>query len=334
MRAAAVRIAPSARALTPTRAAPSAPVGAMADVAAAMCLIGLPRMLHAPQWWSYRREFLESLLLGGARAELFLVTSVLDFDAHRYCKLVSDAFAVPIRSVHAINHVESPAAAEARRCGTQGRGVLRGRSSAAAFYAQADKAKACYDRVLDRERARARRFEFIVRMRVDWLFQTGPALLTLRNDALVYARLRCFALPGSPRMLLPTPYMSFNFPTNASDVPATFHACGAPSKFLDDGFAIAPRPVAAALFEASALPCPHEDAGVLAFVESDCAGRHWPECYLQAALHRAPHRPLVGPIAVRWHFPGWRVMEQGCAGRACSWNHQPNESSTPTLRGH
>ena len=310
----------------------SAPDGAARGVVAAVCLIGLPRMLHAPQWWSYRREFLESLLLGGARAELFLVTSVLAFDAQRYRKLIANVFDAPMRAVHALNHAESAAAAEARRCRTQGRGVLRGRSSAAAFYAQADKAKACYDRVLDVERARARRFQFIVRMRVDWLFQTGPALLTLRNDALIYARLRCFALPGSPRMLLPTPYMSFNAPVNATDVPATFHACGVPSKFLDDGFAIAPRRVAAALFEASALPCPHEDAGVLAFVQAVCAGRHWPECYLQAALQRA-NRPQVGPIAVRWHFPGWAVMEQGCEGRACSWNRQHDDATVYTQGG-
>tara|TARA_B100001094_G_scaffold256146_1_gene255275 strand:+ start:70 stop:1017 length:948 start_codon:yes stop_codon:yes gene_type:complete len=294
---------------------------AAADMTAAICLVGLPRMLHQSRWDTHRRAFLNSLLAGGMHAELFFVTSAMEFDAARYRRVVANAYDAPVASVRAFNHSRSARAASMARCRTDGAPYVRGGDAASAFYVQADKAKACYDHVLHAEARRAHRFDYVVRVRVDWLFTSGPALASLSDTRLVYARLRCFTVVGNQKTALPASYMSYNFPTGVPEVSAKHHNCRVPSKFLDDGFVVAPRESADALFVgAHALPCPHEDAETLSFVRAQCAGLHWPECYLQAALHRAG-RPAVGPIPVDWHFPGWSVMEQGCEGLSCSWNH-------------
>lgn len=294
---------------------------AAANMTAAVCLVGLPRMLHQARWDTHRRHFLNTLLAGGTRAELFVVTSLLQFDAGHYRRVVANAYNVPVASVHAFNHDTSARAASMARCRTDGAPYVRGGDAASAFYVQADKAKTCYDHVLSAETRRVHRFDYVVRMRIDWIFTSGPALASLGDTRLIYARLRCFTVAGNQKTVLPASYMSYNSPVKAPEVSAQHHNCRTPSKFLDDGFVVAPRESADALFlGAHALPCPHEDAGTLAFVRTQCAGLHWPECYLQAALQRAG-RAAVGPIPVDWHFPGWPVMEQGCEGRSCSWNN-------------
>lgn len=294
---------------------------ALKNATAAICLIGLPRMLDSPKWWSYRREFLRSLTFGGTEVELLLVTDVMYFDAMYYRQLISEVFVVPMHSVHAFNMNESRSEAAAKRCHTKGAPCPHSGDAAATFYAQADKARECYDHVLALESKRARSFDFVIRMRVDWLFESGPALISLRDTNLIYARLRCYAMVGSAKMLLPPSYMSFNSPERSSEVGSGHHGCGAPSKFIDDAFVIAPRKIADALFHANSLPCPHEDVDVLRMVKQKCANRAWPECYLQIALHRAK-QAHVGPIPITWHFPGWHVMEQDCEGLRCSWNSQ------------
>ena len=82
------------------------------------------------------------------------------------------------------------------------------------FYAQWAKAAACFEDVLGVERdyassrvSRRAQFRFVIKMRPDWPFSVGPALQSLTDDSVVYARLRC---ASSAPYFLPTIYMAYN----------------------------------------------------------------------------------------------------------------------------
>lgn len=132
----------------------------------------------------------------------------------------------------------SRAESAARRCKTRGKPQPHSNDAAATFYAQADKAASCYQHVLELENKRARRFDFVVRMLVDWLFEAGPALTSMRDPSLIYSRMRCWSTQQG-QAILPSLFMSYNLYVRVNH--GGTHGCPAGAKIVDDGFLVAPR---------------------------------------------------------------------------------------------
>lgn len=216
-----------------------------------------------------------------------------------------------------------------------------------AFYAQADKAEQCYEGVkrleaewaarLVSHRARGKRgrgaaaaapprFEFVLRMRTDWPFEAAPPLISfqgLGGHASVYSSLRCAANhPDSRHRALDVPpayYMR-----NQKSLMAVGGGCPLGAWYVGDQLLITPRHSADFLFYASRLPCPMEEAKVVANARKVCKlgggafANPMAECFLHLGiLHRAQLRPqpaaapgvtaaslfrglTFGPIPVTW----------------------------------
>jgi len=253
---------------------------------------------------------------------------------------MKSTYGLPASHVHAINHNIAPAASAAKHCNNSNSTAWphnwplcpKNLPCTHSFYAQWEKASVCYGRVkeIETQPSFGSKFNFVIKMRVDWPFVTGPSLISLADPRIVYARFRCVS---TKPFFIPSLYIAYN--VHVGSRPLAWHGnCLWNAIFSDDQLVIAPRQIADKVFSCVDLDCPYESDDLKERVARVCRNLAWPECFMQ--LHWERQQLQVGPIPVEWRaISAAEIRARKCIGSDCSLNpRSKRRHHSKALRKH